>query len=880
MKRTILPHIRQVAFTVLVSAFLTASPALAQYSSLTQLPVSLPTLAEQSIGESIAMSDRYLVTGAIDASFIAPGKPVIAGAGAVVVHDAVTGAIIKRITAPVPQANASFGQSVAVNTTTLFVSSEEDTSPTSYGAVYAFDIATGKLLWKYTDTTTASIGSAVALSGSHLLVSNPGATSTGMVTGAGRILHLNAATGALITFYELPTPEPNDFLGGRLAVSGSLAVASSQLANSAGMGFTNVGKAMVIDLEERTVLGQLVDPTPESGAYFGTRVAISGNTVAVCRYGGDGAVMLYDARTLSLLRTIPGSAGVNPRSSVAICGDIVAAGNLAGRDVRLYDRLSGAPIGIIASPGASGSFGGALACNQNNLAIGADSWETPVVDTGAVFLARGLHQSLTGTTLRARTGDAAAAAGTATYASFLDTTLTVLGFPKWTATLKGAPTGKSKGIWWRNDASIRQGDSLGQGGTVGDVINMFSDPNWAHLRTKSGTAAIWLDDGDTLTRYFQEGVVFDASSLVAGKLLAVSGTVYPVVQVSAKVGVAGARASNDCVLSRWDTNTTTMVMMAREGNASPVAGRNYGQFAPRIATQAKVPVIAAALQGGTAADNAVLCFHNEGGGSGVIAQRGEPAPGCDGATFSQFLGENGVYSKAVGSTSRRDFVMRASLSGPVAQNEGIWSYYLNVNLPVSLVVRKGSIAPGLSATSKFTRFLRTFPAAGPKFSILIHAAVVGPGITAANDEGIWVYHGDGSTAELLLREGDEAPGCGGAKWGVIQRAAVNDDGRYAILASLTKSATGADQGLFTGNLSGTTAGKRRPHLALRKGMLVDRPGAEQIKSIGMSARCVNAQGIGDAASSRQIATSSMIFTVTYSDNVTELLTGWPDGDSL
>jgi hypothetical protein len=129
---------------------------------------------------------------------------------------------------------------------------------------------------------------------------------------------------------------------------------------------------------------------------------------------------------------------------------------------------------------------------------------------------------------------------------------------------------------------------------------------------------------------------------------------------------------------------------------------------------------------------------------------------------------------------------------------------------------------------------------------------------------------------VLLREGDAAPGCGGAKVSVIQRMEVDTFGNYYILTSLTGAATGTDQALLIGNVTQTNPATRRPHLALRKGMLVNRAGAEPLKSIAFSPRSVNAQGFGCPDVSQQITSSGIMFTLTYADNTTELVTGWPD----
>src|SRR5690606_12153831 len=112
----------------------------------------------------------------------------------------------------------------------------------------------------------------------------------------------------------------------------------------------------------------------------------------------------------------------------------------------------------------------------------------------------------------------------------------------------------------------------------------------------------------------------------------------------------------------------------------------------------------------------------------------------------------------------------------------------------------------------FSRFLFAAPLGG---QVLVHARLAGQGITAANNEVVYLFQG-GAGWQILLRKGSSAPGCNGARVGAFQAIEVNSkDDDYAILISLTGTSTARNQALLRGDVSlgssGATLGARRPH---------------------------------------------------------------------
>ena len=867
---------------LLAAVLLAAAPA---FAALPTLPLQrlLPTTAattNQELGKSVAISDHYIVAGAPVETYAAPGKPSVAASGAVHVFRAGTGAYVKRIFSPTPQAGSLFGAAVAVDATTLYVSApSEDTTIADRGAIYAIDIATGALRWKYSNPALIQAGITLAVSGKHVVVGCPFASSiNGSVAYSGQVLVLQALNGTLATALEQSPPESNANFGTCVAVDGSLLVASAPFATAALK--ASAGLVELFDLETLTSISEVSDTTPAAGAQFGSTLAIQGTMIAIGRRIFPYNVLLYDSHTQTWIRTINDPDGLGTGTALAFCGDTLASrGPYPSSIIALFDRHTGARTGFIDHQlGAIDlSFGSALASNLNSIALGAPAWLDKGVTQGAVFVTRSVRATLPGLTVLARSGDYAPVAGASTYTSITDQTWNGA-TATWSGALSG-PATQRKGVWNRlgdqTDLPMRQGDTLGAAGKVADIVSTYSTSNFYSMiqaRTATARTALWFDDSSTLTRGFQEGEVFTSGGLVASKLVVATGSFIPLVQATAKVGVAGVKATDDSVVAQWDFANTTMKVLAREGGTSPVVGRALGQFAPRLTAAFNQACISASLQGGTATDNQALFYVNSAGTQTLIAQRGAVAPGTAGALYSQFLGEQNTSGNAILMT------FRATLSGgPVTTNEGIFSGHKFQGM--TLVARKGGQPPGIPGkvgAASFTRFIRTFEANSVAGDLMFHAAISGLNINATNDEAVWLYQGFGSAREIVLREGDPAPGCGGARIGVIQRMEVDVFGRYYILASLTGAATGTDQVLLVGNQFMPTPAGRRPYLALRKGMLVNRAGAEQIKSINFSPRSVNAQGFGAPDVCQQLGTNGLLFTLTYADNSTELVAGWPN----
>jgi hypothetical protein len=150
-------------------------------------------------------------------------------------------------------------------------------------------------------------------------------------------------------------------------------------------------------------------------------------------------------------------------------------------------------------------------------------------------------------------------------------------------------------------------------------------------------------------------------------------------------------------------------------------------------------------------------------------------------------------------------VFEATLSGPSvtdATNHGIW--YLTTGAPTRLM-RDGTQAPGEAAGVNFSNALgevNAAPVINGAGKVLFHYGLTGPGVTTANDLGLWA--GTPGNLTKVVREGDPAPGLGaGATFTSILSSgrAINAAGQVAFYAFFNAPG-GAGAGLFAQNSAG------------------------------------------------------------------------------
>ena len=159
-----------------------------------------------------------------------------------------------------------------------------------------------------------------------------------------------------------------------------------------------------------------------------------------------------------------------------------------------------------------------------------------------------------------------------------------------------------------------------------------------------------------------------------------------------------------------------------------------------------------------------------------VAMSGDQAPGTDlGVVFQTF-----AYAPVLNETGRVAFW--ATITGPgtgLGNDKGIWS---NASGSLGLVARLGAPAPGTAVGIGFQSFdPHTLNADG---SLGFRGELVGSGVSGSNNSGLW----SGSSGALALdaRTGSQAPGAGvGVAFSVLSQPAYNASGRIAFSAALT-----------------------------------------------------------------------------------------------
>lgn len=207
--------------------------------------------------------------------------------------------------------------------------------------------------------------------------------------------------------------------------------------------------------------------------------------------------------------------------------------------------------------------------------------------------------------------------------------------------------------------------------------------------------------------------------------------------------------------SIW-THSGTLSLRARSGDTPPGfdPGVQFSSFGDPSINNAGHLVFKADLTGtGIDQNNNAGIWSNVFGQFAPVAREGDLAPGLNGsATFSNFRTENFQYPII---NANGDAAFMADVAGPgiTTQNDsGLWAQR---NGLLTLIAREGDQAPGTLAGTLFSEstFQDFFPQMNSLGQLVFKASLTGPGVTTANDQGIWAMLEDGSV-HLLVREDD------------------------------------------------------------------------------------------------------------------------------
>lgn len=224
---------------------------------------------------------------------------------------------------------------------------------------------------------------------------------------------------------------------------------------------------------------------------------------------------------------------------------------------------------------------------------------------------------------------------------------------------------------------------------------------------------------------------------------------------------------------------------------------------PLVDRQGQVLFFAFLAGPGVDATNSQGLWTFDGADTAIVARAGDPAPGTGpGVVFAGL--PNGEVPLGFDISSGTSIVP-ATLRGEGVDffnDDGIWKGDPSA---LDLVLREGQAAPGTGGT-----FFSPLPADFTTAGVLVASQLRGPGIDSDNDESIWSSRG----GELVLhaREGAPAPGTTnrfgpgslGAGPGTFPHAALNDAGQLLLRGNVLGTGITAynDEALFIDRGSG------------------------------------------------------------------------------
>jgi len=268
---------------------------------------------EDEFGRRVAISGKTAIVGA-------NGDDAGRFSGSAYLFDVTTGKQLAKLTATDAAAYDSFGVSVAISGNTAIIGANGDDDG---GSAYLFDVTTGKQLAKLTATDAAAgdcFGTSVAISGNTAIIGAWG-------DHGGSAYLFDVTTGEQLAKLTATDAAAGDCFGGSVAISGNTAIVGAW-----GDHGDRSGSAYLFDVTTGKQLAKLTVADTATGDWFGSCVAISGNTAIVGAWGDDdrsGSSYLFDATTgkqLAKLTTVDAATGDQFGSCVAISGNTAIVG--------------------------------------------------------------------------------------------------------------------------------------------------------------------------------------------------------------------------------------------------------------------------------------------------------------------------------------------------------------------------------------------------------------------------------------------------------------------------------------------------------------------------------------------------------------------------
>lgn len=738
--------------------------------------------------------------------------------GAVYVFDARTGRELATVYPPVADANAGmeFGHAVAVSGSLLLVGAPgADSTPAAaddVGAGFVFDLRTGRQAGGKLQSAFflpgERMGEVVAMDGNRAVLASPGgkgfAENAAVETGVVYVFDLTSGEETVVSpdSANLPgatTGAAGDGFGTALALRGNLLTVGAPGADVGGD--ADAGRVFAVSLNpggEAALLLELDNPhvadlgQDGTGDAFGAALALSNRHLVVGApedESGRGVVHVFDASRPHELAYWNVIAGVNPGDRAGRA--VAAEGNrvfLASGEESVFGYLLQAPYERSESFGTleaeTGMFGAQLAAADDMLAVAAPGWDGPAGgDTGAALVFRTTSLACPDFFPLAVTRNLAHGTSADEYLDFPEVVAHLgggaldYGTPFYLGRMAGALAAQGNGTGvWAYDAITATVPFLGMSGAVARTLsrpisNLTGGWWWRSQVLGPQTVNFFRSDGNGAQAELHggNGILFGVNRpLKAADELRVDDAVADAAVVTLRLRLGGDVGK--------DNDSGILSLADNPANHA---------FATREGDASGVPNVSIGEVAPRAAQNAgVTSFTCGLVGTGTSPQTNQ-AVFCNGAMVARRGGNApsaktsagapaaAVFSSFTGVThgASQACLFRATLNaapGVTAANNE--GIWSDRSGALDLVLQKGLPAPLLGGVVRIKRLL-DFALLGDD-AVMILVQLSGPGVRASNDLVLYLSHADVTEPgafEILAREGDRLPALNGARLGGILR---------------------------------------------------------------------------------------------------------------
>ncbi len=254
----------------------------------------------QLIGTVLPTDDRFTWFG----RQVVPVGPylVIGGSGAAYQFEIATGQMIRTLLPDISNSDGAFGFAIAATDERIIIGSQwEHVNYPGDGAAYLFNTATGNRVAKLAasdGTDSDTFGTAVAISSEFALVGANGHDANGIRAGAAYLF--DPGSGQELRRLLAIDGAEWDYFGSAVALSGQTAIIGAYGDDDQGSGS---GSVYLFDAVTGQQYAKLIPNDGHAGAQFGRTLRVDGDLVLIGAIGanghdqGDGAVYIFQIST-------------------------------------------------------------------------------------------------------------------------------------------------------------------------------------------------------------------------------------------------------------------------------------------------------------------------------------------------------------------------------------------------------------------------------------------------------------------------------------------------------------------------------------------------------------------------------------------------------